>query len=676
MMSRRFSLSVRTCLAAAVTLLLSTSNADAQVTVVLDAADSDAIDTVVRGGQYASSNYDGQPLATAAGTGDDAWRALLKFNTETRIPQHARIQSATLVLTVRGGGASPRTLSAYRVQTSFDERVATWQRRKTGYNWSTDGGDLALRYGLATAAATPGAQVSFDVTAAVQGAVDAAWEVSRWIRLAVVDEGAADPESFKEFHSSEDAVAGVRPALRVVYSTGTTPPGEGDEVSGALPADWASRDIGAVGVAGSAAYALGRFTIAGAGRDIWDTADEFQFVYRALSGNGEIVARVEALQALDPWTKAGVMMRESLAAGSRHASMFVSAGKGLAFQRRTATNQISSHTTGGGGTAPKWVRLTRIGDEFTAYHSANGTDWVRVGSDTIPMASTIYVGLAVSSHVDNVAATTAFTDTAVNMLAASAPPPPPPPPPPGSETGGASSGGTTLRLLHWNVHHGGRKSNDVYDPDGLVRWMASFNADVFSLNEVDSAANAAGIVSRLEARTGRDWHYYYDYGIAIVSRFPIESSSSCVINPAINRKAIRIGLILNGREVHIWSAHFDAYNSTYRNTEARNLVACASRYPEQRILAGDFNAGSTTAEIKYLTTSYIDAWPAAKALGTAVNYSGNCDGCTRNGRIDYVMASRGASRLVLVSARIFDTRDSSGVMASDHKPLLVVYSVQ
>ena len=69
-------------------------------------------------------------------------------------------------------------------------------------------------------------------------------------------------------------------------------------------------------------------------------------------------------------------------------------------------------------------------------------------------------------------------------------------------------------------------------------------------------------------------------------------------------------------------------------------------------------------------------WPAARALGTATNYSGNCDGCTRKGRIDYVMTSRGATRLVLVSARIFDTRDSSGVMASDHKPLLVTYSVQ
>ena len=663
MTSRRVSLCVRTCLAAAVTLMVFASRVSAQVTVVLDTADSDAVDTGIRGGRYASTNYDRQPLATSVDPAGESWRALLKFNTETEIPKNARIESATLVLTVAGGGTSSRTLSVYRVAPSFDEKVATWQRRKTGYDWSAAGGDLALRYGVATATGTPGSQVRFDVTALVQGAVDATWEVSRWTRLAVVDEGSADANSYKQFHSSEDAVASVRPALRVVYTTGTASAGEVAAPSGALPSGWTSRDIGAVGAAGGATYADGRYAVSASGRDIWDAADEFRFTYRALTGNGEVIARVEAIQPVDPWTKAGVMMRESLTAGSRHASMFASGSKGLAFQRRTATGQLSTHTSGGTGTSPRWVRLTRVGSDFTAYHSWDGTNWTRVGSATIPMADTIYVGLAVVSHLDGVLAGAAFTNMAVNALAASAPPP-------------ESDTGSTLRLVHWNVHHGGRKSNDVYDPDGLVRWMASFDADLFSLNEVDSAANAAGIVSRLESRTGRDWHYYYDYGIALVSRFPIASSSSCVINPAINREAIRVEVVLNGRSVHVWSAHFDAYNATYRNTEARNLVACAVKYPEQRILAGDFNAGSTTTELNYLKTYYIDAWPAAKALGTATNYDGNCDGCTRNGRIDYVMASRGATRLVLVSARIFDTRDASGVMASDHKPLLVVYNVQ
>ena len=73
-----------------------------------------------------------------------------------------------------------------------------------------------------------------------------------------------------------------------------------------------------------------------------------------------------------------------------------------------------------------------------------------------------------------------------------------------------------------------------------------------------------------------------------------------------------------------------------------------------------------------MAEGHVDAWVAAKALGTALNYPGNCDGCTRNSRIDYVFTSK-AAWLTLQSAQVFDTRNAKGVMASDHKPLLVVY---
>jgi endonuclease/exonuclease/phosphatase family metal-dependent hydrolase len=57
-------------------------------------------------------------------------------------------------------------------------------------------------------------------------------------------------------------------------------------------------------------------------------------------------------------------------------------------------------------------------------------------------------------------------------------------------------------------------------------------------------------------------------------------------------------------------------------------------------------------------------------------YPGNCDGCTRDGRIDYVFASKLGSALVLKAAQVIDTRDAAGVMPSDHEPLLVVYEVR
>lgn len=177
----------------------------------------------------------------------------------------------------------------------------------------------------------------------------------------------------------------------------------------ALPAGQRSIDIGRPAISGSASYASGAYRIRAAGADIWDTADQFHFVYQAMSGNGEIVARVASIQNVDAWSKAGVMIRESLTAASRHASVMVSAGKGYAFQRRPDPGAYSDHTSGGSGKPPGWVRLVRRGDLFEAYRSTDGRSWSRIGSDTIVMADTVYVGLAVTSH-DAGAATAAVID--------------------------------------------------------------------------------------------------------------------------------------------------------------------------------------------------------------------------------------------------------------------------
>jgi hypothetical protein len=180
-----------------------------------------------------------------------------------------------------------------------------------------------------------------------------------------------------------------------------------------LPSGWATRDIGAVGATGSAGGSSGSFTVAGAGADIWDTADAFRFAYTTLSGDGSIVTQVTSLDFVANWTKAGVMMRATLSADSAQAMMLVSANKGLAFQRRVSAGGLSTHTAGAFVTAPYYVRLTRSGNTFTAYSSPNGSTWTLVGSDTIAMPSTIYVGLAVSSHVAGVTATGRFAATSI-----------------------------------------------------------------------------------------------------------------------------------------------------------------------------------------------------------------------------------------------------------------------
>jgi regulation of enolase protein 1 (concanavalin A-like superfamily) len=194
-----------------------------------------------------------------------------------------------------------------------------------------------------------------------------------------------------------------------------TGPGTDPGTTPTLPDGWSTRDIGSAGVTGSATYdaASSTFSVKGAGADVWGTADAFRFTYRTLAGDGAIVARVATVQNTNAWVKAGVMIRESLTAGSAHAFMLVSPGKGTAFQRRAAAGGTSVNTAGPFTTAPYWVKLQRSGAAISAFTSPDGSAWTLVGSHSIPMAATVHVGLAVSSHSTSVAATATFTNVSV-----------------------------------------------------------------------------------------------------------------------------------------------------------------------------------------------------------------------------------------------------------------------
>ncbi|HCO95037.1 MAG TPA: hypothetical protein DIU00_13980 [Phycisphaerales bacterium] len=157
---------------------------------------------------------------------------------------------------------------------------------------------------------------------------------------------------------------------------------------------------------------VGTYTMTGSGTDIWDSADEFHFAYKTLTGVGSIVARVQSVDNTNNWAKAGVMIRESLDPGSVHATMVVTPAQGVSFQRRTFTDDVSSDTTTAGIEAPYWVKIERdLAGNFTAYSSTNGTTWEMQGTpENIQMGSNVYIGLAVTSHDAVLTCQTVFTN--------------------------------------------------------------------------------------------------------------------------------------------------------------------------------------------------------------------------------------------------------------------------
>ena len=168
-----------------------------------------------------------------------------------------------------------------------------------------------------------------------------------------------------------------------------------------LPSPWMTQDIGAPGVWGGAFFANGVFTVTGSGADIWNAADSFRFAYvKTNSSSFTMIARVASLQNINAWSKAGVMVRDSLNPGAANAFIAVTPGNGVAFQYRVNDGAGSSNIILAGLAAPYWVKLVGSGGTYSGYCSPDGTNWTLAGSETLTNFTTAYVGLAVTSHDD------------------------------------------------------------------------------------------------------------------------------------------------------------------------------------------------------------------------------------------------------------------------------------
>jgi endonuclease/exonuclease/phosphatase family metal-dependent hydrolase len=256
-----------------------------------------------------------------------------------------------------------------------------------------------------------------------------------------------------------------------------------------------------------------------------------------------------------------------------------------------------------------------------------------------------------------------------------------------SSSSSSSSTGTLLKVLDWNIHHG-VGTDGKYDISRIADAIVKTGANVVSLNEVEKYTGwgdedqPARFASLLKSKTGKTWYYNFaqrdgntnGQGNLVLSTFQLESSGDYELS--YSRSVARVAIIVNGIRVNVYSTHLDADSSSRRSTQMRELLSWADNYPEQRIIAGDFNAWPGATEISIMKAGYKDSWAVAESLGIDVAYSGNTAGNTRNSRIDYVWHSENASRLKLKQVRVFDVRNSSGVMPSDHRPLMATYEVK
>lgn len=184
-----------------------------------------------------------------------------------------------------------------------------------------------------------------------------------------------------------------------------------------LPHGWQDMDIGEVGLTGEASFLNHRFNLLGSGGDIWGYADAGHFALRSLNGDGQIIAQVASMQYTDPWSKAGVTLRESVSPDSKNVLMAVSGQGGSTLQWRPTVGDRTSSADGPPARLPYWVKLARAGDVFTGYVSADGTNWQKVGTATVSMGKNLLAGIAITSHNNAALNSTLFDHVTVTDAA-------------------------------------------------------------------------------------------------------------------------------------------------------------------------------------------------------------------------------------------------------------------
>jgi len=174
----------------------------------------------------------------------------------------------------------------------------------------------------------------------------------------------------------------------------------------------------------------GRYLISSTSGDIGGDRDHFRFVYKELTGDGSITARIGSVREAAAWTRAGVMIRDGLSSSSAHGLMAVTPNGRRTFQSRTRTGAgetCSTHSSEGAVDFPVWVRLERKGSLFTASYSQDGHTWVLQpgyeGTDSVPSPNpqtivvkgrgSILIGLALTSGDPDLTTVAEFSDVTV-----------------------------------------------------------------------------------------------------------------------------------------------------------------------------------------------------------------------------------------------------------------------
>jgi hypothetical protein len=179
-------------------------------------------------------------------------------------------------------------------------------------------------------------------------------------------------------------------------------------------------DVNGASPAGSGTYSNGIWTVTGEGSDIWTHGSErFHYVYKQVTGDCALIAKVDSLQNMGTNNKAGVMIRSDLNATPTCKAWIALKPDSVVetyFHGWSAMYGGSNWEAQGYPiTQPSWwVKVERLGNIVTTYASPDGTSWSALAIARYDnLGSSPYLGLCVSSNKPGTLCTATFSNVSI-----------------------------------------------------------------------------------------------------------------------------------------------------------------------------------------------------------------------------------------------------------------------
>jgi Tol biopolymer transport system component len=174
-------------------------------------------------------------------------------------------------------------------------------------------------------------------------------------------------------------------------------------------------DIGGPKLAGSSSYdpATHEYTLTGAGSNMWAESDQFQFLYKKMSGDFILRARVEFVgTGKNPHRKIGWMVRPNLDTDAPYVDCARHGVDLTSLQYRLTTGGVSAQKELPIKN-PDVIQFERRGSNYIFSAAHNGETFVSTNFSDINLPDDVYVGLFICSHDGDTVEKAIFSDVQV-----------------------------------------------------------------------------------------------------------------------------------------------------------------------------------------------------------------------------------------------------------------------